>query len=282
MRGLILLIVLLVSLFPLTAQTDRATLTGVVMDPSRSVVPGARIVLQSASTGIGYRALANSAGVYAFSGLPVGQYTASFAAPSFETLQIQTFTLEVGETRTLNATLRVGSVTSNVTVVDLLGSSSRLADTLPDGRQLSGIGMARTGLPLNVTLCRSASALPDEINGSQRPDVVPGQPLYPGDQGPALRLNPLAFTTPAKDTWGDAGRNILRAPGIWQADTALEKCFPIRERISMSFRAAVFNIFNRAQLLTPPRAPRLARLRLPYTTSAVGTGTPRQVQFMRL
>ncbi len=118
MRSLILLIMLSLSVFPLAAQTDRAALTGVVMDPSRSVVPGARIVLQSTATGIGYVALANSAGVYTFSGLPVGQYTASFAAPSFETLQIQTFTLEVGETRTLNATLRVGSVTSNVTVVD--------------------------------------------------------------------------------------------------------------------------------------------------------------------
>ena len=33
-------------------------------------------------------------------------------------MQIQTFTLEVGETRTLNATLRVGAVSSNVTVVE--------------------------------------------------------------------------------------------------------------------------------------------------------------------
>ena len=118
MRRLILLIVLLVSLFSLTAQTDRATLTGVVMDPSRSVVAGAKVSLKAAATGIDYAAVANSAGVYTFSGLPVGQYTASIAAAGFETLQIQSFTLEVGETRTLNAALRVGSVSSNVTVVD--------------------------------------------------------------------------------------------------------------------------------------------------------------------
>lgn len=110
MRRLILLIVLLVSLFSLTAQTDRATLTGVVMDPSRSVVAGAKVSLKAAATGIDYAAVANSAGVYTFSGLPVGQYTASIAAAGFETLQIQSFTLEVGETRTLNAALRVGSV----------------------------------------------------------------------------------------------------------------------------------------------------------------------------
>jgi hypothetical protein len=169
----------------------------------------------------------------------------------------------------------------------LLGSSSRLVDTVLGGWQLSGIGMARTGLPLNVTLSRSASALPDGINSSQRPDVVLGQPLYPADQGPTLWLNPLAFTTPAKGTWGDAGRDILRAPGIWQADTALEKRFPIRERISVSLRADVFNIFNRAQLgnpsvtwTNPAQGTTFGQITSPYTTSAVGTGTPRQMQFM--
>ncbi|MEI9971009.1 MAG: hypothetical protein WDO73_02590 [Ignavibacteriota bacterium] len=36
----------------------------------------------------------------------------------FETLQIQNFSLDVGETRTLNPTLRLGSVSANVTVED--------------------------------------------------------------------------------------------------------------------------------------------------------------------
>ena len=118
MRRLISLIMLSVSVFPLAAQTDRASLTGVVMDPSRSVVPGAKISLQAAATGIEYSALTNSAGVYTFSGLLVGQYTATIAVAGFETVQIQNFALEVGETRTLNVALRVGSVSSNVTVVD--------------------------------------------------------------------------------------------------------------------------------------------------------------------
>ena len=113
---LTLLISLFVSL--LSAQTDRATLTGVVMDPSRSVVPAAKVTLQAAATGLTYTGPTNSAGAYTFGGLPVGQYSASIVAAGFESLQIQTFTLEVGETRTLNATLRVGAVSSNVTVVE--------------------------------------------------------------------------------------------------------------------------------------------------------------------
>ena len=169
----------------------------------------------------------------------------------------------------------------------LLGSAAGLTQALLGGWQLSGIGIARTGLPLNVTLSRSASALPDGINSNQRPDVVPGQPLYPSNQSPTLWLNPYAFTTPANGTWGNAGRDILRAPGFWQADTALEKRFPIRERLALTFRADVFNIFNRAQLgnpnvkwTNPSAGTTFGQITTPYTTSAVGTGTPRQMQFM--
>ena len=168
-----------------------------------------------------------------------------------------------------------------------LGNSSKLANAVLGGWQLSGIGMARTGLPLNVTLSRSASALPDGINSNQRPNVVSGQPLYPANQNPALWLNPYAFSIPANGTWGDAGRNILRAPDFWQMDSSLEKRFPVRERAAISFRADVFNIFNRAQLGTPnakwtnPSAgTTFGQITSPYTTSAVGTGTPRQMQFM--
>jgi hypothetical protein len=169
----------------------------------------------------------------------------------------------------------------------LLGNASRLVNSIFGGWQMSGIGLARTGLPLNVTLSRSASALPDGINSGQRPNVVYGQPLYPANQSPTLWLNPYAFTTPANGTWGNAGRDILRAPGIWQADTSLEKRFPIGERSAISFRADVFNIFNRAQIgnpsvkwTNPSAGTTFGQITTPYTTSAIGTGTPRQMQFM--
>ena len=54
MRRLILTITLLASVFPLVAQTDRATLTGVITDPSRSVVPNAKVSLHAIATGIEY------------------------------------------------------------------------------------------------------------------------------------------------------------------------------------------------------------------------------------
>jgi hypothetical protein len=169
----------------------------------------------------------------------------------------------------------------------VLGSGSGVANTLFGGWQLSGIALARTGLPGNVTLSRSASALPDGINSGQRPDVVYGQPLYPANQIASLWLNPYAFTTPANGKWGNAGRNIIRVPGIWQADTSIEKRFPVTERTAVSFRADFFNIFNRAQIgkpnvkwTDPAQGTTFGAITSPYTTAAIGTGTPRQMQFM--
>ncbi len=117
MRRLLLLILLLASVLPLAAQTDRAALTGVVMDSSRSVVPGAKVTLKATATGIESVVLTNGAGVYTFSALPVGQYTVAITAKGFQNQEVQSFTLQVGETRTLNATLLVGGGHSEVTVV---------------------------------------------------------------------------------------------------------------------------------------------------------------------
>ena len=168
-----------------------------------------------------------------------------------------------------------------------LGNASGPVNAALGGWQLSGIGTARTGLPGNVTMSRSASALPDGLNTNQRPDVVPGQSLYPTNQSPDLWLNPYAFTTPANGVWGNAGRNILRVPGIWQTDVSLEKRFSLTERMGLSFRADVFNIFNRAQIgkpnvkwTDPKSGTTFGAITSPYTSSAVGTGTPRQMQFM--
>jgi len=167
-----------------------------------------------------------------------------------------------------------------------LGSASPLVNSLFGGWQLSGIGSVRSGLPQNVTLSRSAAALPDGLNSGQRPDLVAGQSLYPANGSTVtLWYNPLAFTTPANGVWGNAGRNLLRASGIWQMDTSLDKRFKLGERMALSFRADVFNLFNRAQIgnpnvkwTDPKSGTTFGQITGPYNSSPVGTGTPRQMQ----
>jgi len=167
-----------------------------------------------------------------------------------------------------------------------LSAASPVANAFLGGWELAALATARTGLPQNVTLSRSASALPDGINSNQRPDLVSGQPLYPA-AGSTVNLwyNPFAFTAPANGTWGNAGRNILRAPDIWQVDASLHKRFLLTERIGLAFRADVFNLLNRAQVgnpnvkwTDPKTGTNFGLISTPYNSSPMGTGTPRQFQ----
>ena len=171
-----------------------------------------------------------------------------------------------------------------------LANGSRTVNALLGGWQLSGIGQARTGLPMNISYSRSSSpsVSPYGISSGLRPNLVPGQPIYLSGNaatGGLLWLNPAAFSAPANGTWGNLARNAVTAPGIWQIDSSLEKRFPVSERIAIRFRADIFNLLNRAQIGKPnvkwtgPTNTNFGIITAPYTTSAVGTGTPRQMQF---
>jgi Carboxypeptidase regulatory-like domain len=171
-----------------------------------------------------------------------------------------------------------------------LGNASRAMDLIVGGWQLSTIAYARSGLPLNVTVNRNTSELPDQLNQNQRPDRVPGVSLYPQNRTPATWLNPDAFSYPAAGTWGNLGRNAVRAPGVWQIDPSLKKRFALTERVGLIFRAEAFNVFNGAQYGQPNTnwAPPSDGVDNPnayglisnsYNTNPTGTGTPRELQF---
>lgn len=184
---------------------------------------------------------------------------------------------------------------------NFLGNANRAVDALIGGWQLAGVGSVRSGLPLNVTLSRAAGALPDQINNNQRPNLVPGASIYPSNRTPANWLNSAAFSVPDAGTWGNAGRNIARAPGHWQMDMAIQKRIPIWERVSTSFRVEAFNLFNVAQygnpvvaLSTSCSAAQQAKpgacpassivpgnfglINSAFSTAPTGSGTPRQLE----
>lgn len=173
-----------------------------------------------------------------------------------------------------------------------LSNAGPLVNALLGGWQMAGIGSIRGGLPLNVTLSRSATALPDQINNNQRPNRIPGVPLYPSNRTTKQWLNAAAFTVPANGTWGNAGRNLVRGPGHWQADLALQKTFNIWERLSTSFRAEAFNVFNVAQYGSPVTTltssgsgsnlqivpANFGLINSAFSTVPTGSGTPRQLE----
>ncbi|HZS51133.1 MAG TPA: TonB-dependent receptor [Bryobacterales bacterium] len=159
-----------------------------------------------------------------------------------------------------------------------------LAGKLIGGWELSGLGAASTGRPVNILVTRSASSLLDGNRSNQRPDLVPGVPIYPASGRSIYQwFNPAAFAVPAKGTWGNLGRNIARGPGLWEIDTALQKRIPVFERANLSFRAEAFNLFNHPIFANPAAnisSSSFGRITSVLNNGAVGTGAPRRLQFM--
>jgi hypothetical protein len=108
-------------LFPLLtvwcwAQVDRATLSGTVADPTGARMSLVQVVVDSSATGFRREALTSESGFYQFPGLPVGSYSISFLKAGFQSVKFDAVVLTVGQSRTLDAELAVGVVSSTVEV----------------------------------------------------------------------------------------------------------------------------------------------------------------------
>ena len=121
------------------------------------------------------------------------------------------------------------------------------------GWQWNGLFSARTGLSLNPTMGADVAL---SGTGNQRPNGV-GTLSEPGgrtlSQEIAQWFNPAAFATPATGTFGNAGRDIITAPGTATANVGLFKTFPVplREGVRIQFRSEFFNVLNRVNLGNP-------------------------------
>jgi hypothetical protein len=164
------------------------------------------------------------------------------------------------------------------------------------GWELSGVAATRTGLPVNIGVSRSASAMLDGNTSSQRPNLVPGVGIYGATKTMTSWFNPAAFSAPANLTWGNLGRYIANGPGTYEIDSSLQKRFHISERLTLNFRADAYNLSNHPQLANPggsigsvsgsgsnltikPSAS-FGRITSTLNTGATGTGAPRRLEFM--
>src|SRR5204863_3627294 len=84
-----------------------------------------------------------------------------------------------------------------------------------------------------------------------RPNVAVGQQLTLSNPSPSQWLNKVAFVLPPTGTFGNAGRNILTAPGFEDIDFAVSKLTQIKERVSLQFRGEAFNLFNHPNFAQP-------------------------------
>ena len=133
-----------------------------------------------------------------------------------------------------------------------LNANSRWLRYTVGGWNLSAVATLKSGLPFTPTINGDVA---NSGVGSQRPNAA-GQPLLVGDvacwfyvsSNPSCRAAaPNAtdtFTVPRQYTYGNGGRNILRADNLTQLDVSLMKEFLFSEVRRLEFRAESFNMTN--------------------------------------
>src|SRR5271165_4426369 len=86
----------------LSAQVERANLTGTIADPSGAPVPAAGVEVLFEQIGFRRAVQTSGAGTYVLAALPLGRCRITVKANGFQTQEVRDLTLAVGETRTLD------------------------------------------------------------------------------------------------------------------------------------------------------------------------------------
>jgi hypothetical protein len=123
----------------------------------------------------------------------------------------------------------------------------KAADLLVGGWQVQGIVTLQGGFPFTPVIASDPANV--AFTYARRPDVI--------GTGRVDRCRPERcfaiedFRVPERFTIGNAGRNILRGPGVANWDLAVLKNFNFTESIFLQFRAEAFNAFNHTQFNNP-------------------------------
>ncbi len=145
------------------------------------------------------------------------------------------------------------------------------------GFSVNAITQAQSGFPVSVTAVNAALL---GLSFTQlRPNQV-AEPALSSDRSTDDKVNQwfntAAFTQPGQFTFGNSPRTLssVRGPGYFSTNLSIQRDFRITETIVFQFRAEGYNVFNRANFVTPVAilgANNFGRLR--------ATEAPRQFQF---
>lgn len=133
-----------------------------------------------------------------------------------------------------------------------LGDASRLVDLIIGGWQINSNTTWASGLPFSPGMA-GCGALRD--TGPCRPHQVGDPDVSDPSQFGWFRVgidtSGSPWQTPARGTFGSAGRNSLRGPRFFQTDMSFFKNVALTETVKLQFRAESFNIFNHVNLGNP-------------------------------
>ena len=127
------------------AQTQTATVRGVIKDKSGAVIPGAAITLLRTDQNRAWRSTSNAEGEYLFVQVPASNYSLTVEANGFKKHQQSGITLEVAQLAALAVSLEIGAATETIEVTSqapLLDTASSTLDAVVNNKTTEA-------LPLN-------------------------------------------------------------------------------------------------------------------------------------
>ena len=115
MRIVIAMVLLLVHVSPAIGQTNTAEISGLVVDASGAVLPGAAVTARHPASGTVVERVTDAAGRFFLPALRIGEWEVTTVLNGFAP-HTENIVLEIGRTIGLTITLGVGAVTEQVTV----------------------------------------------------------------------------------------------------------------------------------------------------------------------
>ena len=98
------------------SQTQLATVSGTITDPTGAVVPGVSVTIVSQGTGLKRSGLTDTAGEYRFAGLPTGNYSLRLEKTGFQSQVREGVQLNSAVEVTINSQLAIGDLQQQTTV----------------------------------------------------------------------------------------------------------------------------------------------------------------------
>ena len=111
-----LLVLLFVGVAPALAQFDTAAVVGTVRDSSAAVVPGAKVTLTSAETGISVSKTTGDDGNFEFAAVKPGMYVVTAEKTGFALAMVDNLRAQVGARLRVDLVMPVGQMTEKVEV----------------------------------------------------------------------------------------------------------------------------------------------------------------------
>jgi hypothetical protein len=142
------------------------------------------------------------------------------------------------------------------------------ANALIAGWQVSGIVTLQSGLPFTPGVSGDFA----NTGSGNRPNRIASGTV--SDPTIDRWFDVSAFTVPAQYTFGNSGRNILRADGNRNWDFSASKLTRISERFSLQFRAELFNVLDTVNFGAP-----VTTINVANAGRVLSAGSPRIVQF---